>query len=409
MTEIGVHEEGAQIGRRTAHGIIWNFLAYGLGRIVVLITTAILARVLSKTEFGLVAVAIVAINYLSVIKDLGLGVALIQRKGDVEEAADTVFTVNLIIGGVMSLLVFPLAPLIATYFREPAVIPVLRWMGLTFLLNALASVHINRLMRELDYRRKFIPDMGSSIIKGLVSIGMAFAGFGVWSLVFGQLLGTLASVILVWIILPWRPRLSFNPRIASGLMKFGLVITVDDILNQITDNIDYVIVGRMFGVVPLSIYTLAYRLPEMLLIGNLWIMGGVMFPAFSRVQDKPDELRRGFLASIRVVQMIALPISIGLFIAADPIVRVVFGDQWLEVIPVLRVLAIYGWIYSLGYHVGGVYKAIGRPDIIFKLSLLTLVIILPALLIGARYGGLIGVAFGHLTAILLRRTFHDVL
>jgi PST family polysaccharide transporter len=181
------------------------------------------------------------------------------------------------------------------------------------------------------------------------------------------------------------------------------VITLDDILNQITDNIDYVIVGRLFGVVPLSIYTLAYRLPEMLLIGNLWIMGGVMFPAFSRVQDRPDDLRRGFLASIRIVQMIALPVSVGLLVAADPIVRVVFGDQWLEVIPVLRVLAIYGWVYSLGYHVGGVYKAIGRPDIILKLSILTLAIILPALLIGARYGGIIGVAFGHLTAILLRR------
>jgi O-antigen/teichoic acid export membrane protein len=141
----------------------------------------------------------------------------------------------------------------------------------------------------------------------------------------------------------------------------------------------------------------------MLLIGNLWIMGGVMFPAFSRLQDRPAELRRGFLASIRVVQIIALPISVGLFVAADPIVRVVFGDQWLEVIPLLRVLAIYAWIYSLGYHVGGVYKAIGRPDIIFKLSILTLVIIIPALLIGAHYGGIIGVAFGHLTAILMRR------
>ncbi|MGE5248936.1 MAG: lipopolysaccharide biosynthesis protein [Bacteroidota bacterium] len=403
MTSEEVRQTAQQIGRRTAHGIIWNFLAYGLGRLVVLVTTSILARILSKTEFGLVAVAVVAINYLSVIKDLGLGVALIQKKGDIEEAADTVFTANLFIGLAMSLLVIPLSPWIAAYFKDPAITPVLRWMGVTFLLNALGSVHVNRLMRELDYRRKFIPDMGNSIVKGVVSIAMAFAGYGVWSLVFGQLLGTLASVILVWIILPWRPRLSFNRAIATGLMKFGVTITGDDVLNQIIDNIDYVIVGRMFGLVQLSIYTLGYRLPEMLLIGNLWIMGGVMFPAFSRVQDRPSELRRGFLASIRVVEMIALPVSVGLFIAADPIVRVVFGDQWLEVIPVLRVLAIYGWIYSIGYHVGGVYKAIGRPDIIFKLSLLTLVIILPALLIGARLGGIIGVAFGHLTAILIRR------
>jgi len=179
-------------------------------------------------------------------------------------------------------------------------------------------------------------------------------------------------------------------------------VTVIDIITQVTDNFDYVIVGRLFGMVPLSIYTLAYRLPEMLLIGNLWVMGGVVFPAFSSIQDQPDKLRQGFLASVRLVELIAVPICLGLLIAADPIVRVVFGDQWLDAIPVLRVLAIYAWVYSLGYHVGGFYKAIGRPDILLRLSLLTLVIIIPSLLIGAKFG-IIGVAVGHLVAVLIRR------
>ena len=124
------------------------------------------------------------------------------------------------------------------------------------------------------------------------------------------------------------------------------------------------IVGRIFGLVLLSIYTLAYRLPEMLLIGNLWVMGGVVFPAFSTIQDQPNGFPRGFLASVGYGELIAVPISLGLLIAADPIVRVVFGDQWLDAIPVLCVLAIYAWVYSLGYHVGGFYKAIGRPDIL---------------------------------------------
>ncbi|HEX6035444.1 MAG TPA: oligosaccharide flippase family protein, partial [Anaerolineales bacterium] len=190
--------------------------------------------------------------------------------------------------------------------------------------------------------------------------------------------------------------------VARSLMKFGTSVTMIDIITQIIDNIDYVIVGRMFGLVPLSIYTLAYRLPEMLLIGNLWVMGGVVFPAFSSLQDRPEELRRGFLASVRLVQLIAVPISLGLLIAAEPIVRVVFGDQWLDAIPVLRVLAVYAWLYSLGYHVGGLYKAIGRLDILLRLSLLALVIIIPALLIGAQFG-IIGVAVGHLVEVLIRR------
>jgi O-antigen/teichoic acid export membrane protein len=394
--------DNRQIAQKTAWGFLWNFSAYFLGKIVVLVTTAILARLLAKSDFGLVAVAVVAINYISVLKDLGLGVALIQRKGNVEEAANTVFTINLFLGLALSAIIIPLAPLVATYFRDPQVIPVLRWMGISFIINALGSVHTNWLVRDLDYRRKLVPELGGALMKGVISIGLAYLGYGVWSLVFGQIAGALASVLLVWMVLPWRPRLTLDRNVARSLMKFGVSVTLIDVITQITDNLDYVIVGRFFGLVPLSIYTLAYRLPEMLLIGNLWVMGGVVFPAFSSIQDRPEDLRRGFLTSVRVVELFAVPICLGLLLAAEPIVRVVFGDQWLEAIPVLRVLALYAWVYSLGYHVGGLYKAIGRPDILLRLSLLTLVIIIPSLLIGAQFG-IIGVAAGHLVAVLIRR------
>jgi len=391
-----------QIGRKAGRGIFWNFLTYGLSKLGVLLTTSILARLLSKDDFGLVAIAVVAINYLGVIKDLGLGVALIQRREDVDEAANTVFTINIILGFSLSAIVIPFAPLFAGYFNDPMIIPVLRWLGASFAINALGSVHNIWLMRELDYRRKFIPDMGNTVVKAVVSIGLAFAGFGVWALVFGQILGALASVILVWVILPWRPRLTLNKKITASLMKFGSSIIGGDILGVIIDNLDYIIVGRLFGLAQLSVYTLAYRLPEMLVIGNLWVMGGVTFPAFSSMQDRPAELRRGFLTSVRLIELIIVPICLGLVIAADPIVRVLFGDQWLDAIPLLRVLAVYAWIYSLSYHIGDIYKAIGRPDILLKLTIFTLIILAPALFIGSKFG-LLGIAWGHLIAVLIRR------
>ncbi|MBI5842259.1 MAG: lipopolysaccharide biosynthesis protein [Chloroflexi bacterium] len=401
ITESGTNSS-QHIAGKAFRGVIWNFLAYGLGKGIVLITTSILARLLSKGDFGLVAIAVVAINYLAVVKDLGLGVALIQRREDVNDAANTVFTMNLILGLSLSAIIVPLAPVLAVYFKDPLVTPVLRWLGLSFAINALGAVHVVWLMRELDYKRKLIPDMGNAIMKGVVSIGMAYAGFGVWSLVAGQLLGALVSVVLVWIILPWRPQLALHRNLIGELMKFGASITGIDIITVITDNLDYVIVGRVFGLAQLSVYTLAYRLPEMLLIGNLWVMGGVIFPTFSSIQDKPDEMRRGFLASVRIIELLAVPVCLGLLIAADPIVRVLFGEQWLEAIPVLMVLAVYAWVYSIGYHIGSVYKAIGRPDILFKLSIITLLVIVPSLLIGSRFG-LIGIAYGLLFAIIIRR------
>lgn len=394
---------GLQLSRKVAGGVFWNILTFGAGKLVLLLTTSVLARFLTKDEFGVVSAAVVAINYLSVIKDLGLGTALIQRRKDVDEAANTVFTINVILGFSISAIIIPLAPAIASYFHDLRIISVLRWLGASFAINALGAVHVIWLLRDLDYRRKFIPDMGNTIVKGVTSIGMAFAGFGVWSLVAGQIIGALASVFLVWYILPWRPRLDINRGIATQMMSFGSSIIGGDILGTIIDNVDYIIVGRIFGLSQLGIYTLAYRLPEMLLIGNLWALGQIAFPAFSSIQDKPDEMRQGFLGSVRIVELIVTPISLGLIIAAEPIIRVVFGNQWLEAIPMLRVLAAYAWVYSVGFHVGGVYKAVGRPDILFKQSIFTVILLVPTLLIGSWYG-VIGVAWGHLFAVLIRRT-----
>lgn len=402
ITEATENETNRHIAGKAFRGVIWNFIAYGLGKGIVLVSTSILARLLSKTDFGLVAIAVVAINYLSVVKNLGLGVALIQRREHVDEAANTVFTMNLIMGIFLSAIIFPLAPLLAVYFKDPAVTPVLRWLGLSFAINAVGEVHEVFLMRDLNYKRKLISDVGGAVTKGVVGIGMAFLGFGVWSLVAAQILSGFVSVIIDWIIVPWRPRLMLHRTLMGPMLKFGASVTGIDMITMLTDNLDYVIVGRVFGLATLSVYTLAYRLPEMLLIGNLWVMGAVIYPAFSTIQDQMDAMRRGFLASVRIVELFAVPVSLGLFLAADPVIRVLFGPQWLDAIPVLRVLAIYAWMYSIGYHIGSVYKAIGRPDILLKLSILSVIILVPSLLVGSRFG-IIGIGWGLLFAIIFRR------
>lgn len=390
--------------RKVASGIVWNLLAFGFGKVTLLLVTSILARLLTKEEIGVMGAALVAVNYLTIIKDLGLGTALIQKRGDVNEAANTVFTINIVLGFLLSILVIPLAPYVGDYYNDPQVTSVLRWLGVSFAINAFGAVHVVWLLRDLDYRRKALPEMGNSLVKAVVSIAMAVAGYGVWSLVAGQIAGTLTSVILVWVILPWRPRLSIDRGIATSLFKFSSSVVSSDVLTVFVDNLDYLIVGRMFGLAALGIYTFAYRLPEMLVIGNLWILGSIAFPAFSSIQDKPDEMRRGFLGSVRIVELIVTPIALGLIIAADLLVRVVFGEEWIEIVPILRVLAAFAWIYSIGFHVGGVYKAVGRPDILFKLSVFSIVILVPSLLLGAHYFGLIGVAYGHLFAVIVRRT-----
>lgn len=383
-----------KLASKTAKGVAWNYLSFGLGKGLVLITTAVLARLLTPEQFGVVGYATLAVSYLAVLKDLGLGSALIQRQEQVEEAADTVFTLNLLLGVVLTLLTLLVAPLVARYFREPMVTPILRVLAFSFVINALGAIHTVRLQRQLDFRRKAVPDIGRSLVKGIVSIGLALTGFGVWALVIGQLAGSVAGVALSWFMFPWWPRLRFATHLVRQMMNFGLTVIGTDGLTIVNDTLDYLIVGRVLGSAALGIYTLAYRLPELLVFNLLWVLSSVIYPAYSSVQAETAVLEQAFWTTTRYIELVIVPLCLGLMLAADPLVRVVFGERWLDAIPVMRLLALYALVRSIGYHIGDIYKATGRPDILLKLGIVSLLVLLPSLWWGSRYG-LVGVAVAH--------------
>jgi len=384
----------AALGHTAARAVMWNYVSFASGKFLVLATTAALARLLTPAEFGIVAFATVAVNWLGVLKDLGLGGAVIQRRDDTEEAAQTAYVLNLGVSALLTAGTALAAPAVAAFFREPLVVPILRVLSFTFLIQALGAIHVVLLRRNLDFRRKLVPDVGQAMAKGIASIAFALAGFGVWSLVWGQLIGALACSVLAWTVIPWRPRFHLHRRLVGPLMRFGGPLLVNDIETAIWANLDYVIVGRLLGDAALGVYTLAYRLPEMLVLSVWRVLGNAIFPFFSSIQQFPDLLRKGFLATIRYSQIVVVPLCVGLFITAGPAVDVLFGPQWGEAAPVLRLLAVFALVGSIGVNIGDVYKAIGRPDILAKLSLLDLALLTPAMILGARHG-LIGVAAAH--------------
>ena len=383
--------------RKATQGVGWNYLSFGLSKTLSLVIVSILAHLLSPDNFGVVALATLAVDYLSVFNDFGLGAALIQRRENVENTANIVFTLNVVIGATLTLLTFLIAPQVATFFKEPSLTSILRWLGISFLVNALGSVHKARLQRELNFRLKIVPELGNVVTKGVLSISLALAGAGVWSLVYGQLLGASTATVLLWVVVPWRPVLDIKKKIAKELLKYGFPVMSENALSVFGDSFDYFLIGRFFDSTSLGIYTLAYRLPEMLVINTLWVLAAVIFPALASIQTQTEELQKSFLATIRFVQLLVTPICFGMLVAADPIIRVVFGEQWLGSIPIMRILSAYALVVSIGFHVGDLYKAIGRPDILIKLSIPVFIIRILAIWTGAQYS-LIGVALGHLVA-----------
>ncbi|MDH3712839.1 MAG: lipopolysaccharide biosynthesis protein [Gammaproteobacteria bacterium] len=382
---------------KTVRAAAWSYTSFALGKGIVVVTLVVLARLLAPEEFGVVGFATLVVAYLSILQDLGLSYALIQRRENIAEASNTVFTLNLVIGAVLALATFAAAPLVAAFFREPLVESFVKVLALTFLIEPLGSVHIARLQRELKFGLKLVPDIGRAMTKGIVGISLAFAGFGPWSLIFGQLAGVIAAVVLAWLVYPWRPRLRVEAKIARSLLTFSLPLILVSLQHAVETNIDYTIIGRVLGDRALGIYTLAYRIPELTILSIGTVLSSVVFPAFSAVQADPAKLKNGFLATLRYVPLVTVLLALALLFAADPLVRVLLGRQWLEAVPILKLLAVYAVVDSIGFNVGDVYKAIGRPSILWKWGFVYLAVLIPCLLVGARYG-LVGIAVGHIVA-----------
>jgi len=390
-------QDARQLSKKTIQAAGWNYLSFGLGKLSLIVTITVLARLLGPGEFGVVGFATLAIAYLSFLQDLGLGQALIQRRSDIEEASETVFTSNLAIGFALTLIVYITAPYVADFFREPRVELLMRVLGLSFSIEALGSTHLALLRRELDFRRKIIPDLGRALIKGIVSISLAFLGYGVWSLVIGQLAGVVTAVVLAWITCPWRPHLHINNALLRSMLSFSMSLIGVNIIHAIASNLGYTLVGRLLGDVALGIYTMAYRIPE-LAIDSIWtVLAQVLFPTYSNVQHDMRLLAKGFLVTVRYLQLVIMPISLMIIIVADPLVHALLGPDWIETIPVLRLIAVSSLIISIGSNVGDVYKAIGRPSILWKLGIFNLMVLTICLVIGARFG-LLGVAIGRIVA-----------
>lgn len=370
MTTDRAEQEAARasLSIRTLRGTAWAYGSYVGGQALVLVSTAILARILSPGEFGLVALAIVFVTLLDTVSDLGLSPALvISTEAELRERADTVFGFTVALGALLSALTAAISPLAAEFFHRPDLAPLLAVLGLNFLLRSLGATHYALAQKRIDFRSRTAAEVTGVAVRGAVSVGLALGGFGAWSLVVGYLAGTTALTLTLWWLVPWRPSGMPGRAHLPPMLRFGSTLTAVDILAAVINQVDYVFIGRVLGTHALGLYTLGFRLPEMLIIGLAVVAGRVLFPAFAAVDR--DALGRGFLVSIRYSAIVALPLAVGLAALAEPFVFAVFGGRWGGSVEVMRVLSLYGLAVAIGIPAGIAYKATGQAGILLKLAL----------------------------------------
>jgi lipopolysaccharide exporter len=346
---------------------MWAYGSVVGGQALVLVSIAILARILTPADFGLVALALIFIALLDTISDLGLSPALvISKPEELEERADTVFVLTLAIGAALGVLTAVVAIAAGPLFGQPDLQPLLSVLGLNFLLRSLGATHYALAQKRIDFRSRTAAEVTGVVARGLTGIALALAGAGAWSLVIGYLVGTLAMSAALWRLIPWRPRLRVSRAQMPRMMRFGGTLTGVDILAAVIAQVDYFFVGRVLGTHALGLYAIGFRLPELVVINLAVVAGRVLFPAFAAVDR--EALGQAFLRAFRYTALVAMPAAVALCLLAEPIVLAVFGDQWAGSIGPLRVLALYALAVTLGIPAGTAYKATGNAAVLLKLA-----------------------------------------
>lgn len=381
------------ISGQAIRGTFWNYLSFASGKLLNFITTIILARLLVPEEFGLVGYCTIAIQYLDIMNTAGIDDALIARKNKMDEATNAAFVINIGTGLLSFGLAWIFAPSIANFFQAEKVTDLFRVLAIVLPVSGMGLVPDTLIKRKLRFRDKLKPDVSSTFAKGFVSITMALLGYGAWSLVWGQIAGTLVRTIVCWSLVDWRPTWVFNLQVTTGLIQYGSHIVLIGFAGALNDNVDYIIVGRILGATALGFYTMAYRLPELAIRSFNYVVSGVMFPLLSRLHSDNNSLQTYFSQYLRYITLFTFSTGTGLALTAGLFVNNFLSSKWAPAALPMMLLSIALAVDSVRFAPGVIYKSINKPEILTMVTLIRLPLVIGLLIYSARWG-INGIALG---------------
>jgi O-antigen/teichoic acid export membrane protein len=356
------------LGGRTLRGMAWAYGSFLGLRLTTVITTAILARLLTPKDFGVVAVAVTFMGFLEMVQGLGVSQAIvIAPEEQLADQADTGFTVSVALGAALALVAAALGPAAASFFHEPRLTAVMPVLGTTFFILSLSSTHYALAMRNIDFRSRTIAELADAGVRGIVGIALALAGAGVWSLILGYVAGNLALTGLLWWLVPWRPRHLVSLKHVRKLLSFGGYVTGIGVMAAFLAQFDNLVVGRVLGARELGFYSIATRIPALFILNVAVVAGQVLFPAFSALDG--DDLRRGVITCFRYIATAVFPLTVFLIVLAEPITITIFGPRWHGAVGAAQVLCLWAVMSPISMVCGNAFMSRGRARLMFMLAI----------------------------------------
>lgn len=370
---------------KVAKGVAWQGAAKWGAQLLNFGFYTGLARLLSPSIFGLVAIAWVYLAFIQVFVRQGFGDAIIQRRDLEPEHLDSAFWIAMGTAVLLCLLSIALAGPIARLFSEPRVAPVIEWMSLFFPLAALGAMPTAILTRELNFRPLAVSSVLGTGVGGAVGLTMALYGWGVWSLVGQQLINVALICFYLWLVVPWRPSLRVSKRHVRDLYGFSLSITGNDILWFFAQKSDQTMVGYGFGAVALGPYSIASRVSTLLHDAIIGPLQSVAFPAFSRLQSDKAKLEQALHKFCEMSSFVSMPVFAGLAVVAPELIPVLFGPKWSAAVPILQILAVYVAVRGVLAFVNPIMLAKDRTTLFFSMNIALAVLTFVGCLVAVRW------------------------
>jgi len=378
----------------------WDFTGNVAGQSVGFIISIFLARLLTPEDFGLLAMVNVVIALSSSLVDMGLGVALIQRKEVTQEHYGSVFFFNIAIGTFLAALLFLAAPLVSVFYDNDQLIPIARTMAFLFILRSIGNVLRVKLQKELQYAIPTKANILAAISSGIVGISMAFNGFGVWSLVAQSIINPIVANSYIFYVFKWRPKLVFKWQALKELWGFGFRMFLSGLLDSIFKNADSLIIGRLFSPATLGFYFRARSLNQNITQYSSHSIINILFPTLSKVQDDLERFKRMVFKGYHLINLLAFFLTGLFFVIGSDLILFLFGDKWQASIPLFKLIILTAYAHPLSAMLVNILMASGNSKKFLEVEVIKKTIFGLALGFGFLWG-IEGYLFANIIAYIL--------
>lgn len=355
--------------KQAISGVKWNFAQQLSVQIINFGVQVILARLLMPEMFGLIAMIIVFISIGQTLMDSGMTSSLIRTKNPDQLDYSTVFITNIIMSCAIYGLVYFFAPYIAKFYNQDILTDIVRIFALTFVIRALVAVHVAKLTKEMNFKLQMKLQVPSTIIAGIVGVSLAYQGYGVWSLVWLNLVQAIIFTIQNWLFINWKPSLVFDWQRFKHHFAFGYKLTLASLIDVIYNDIYRIIIGRFFSPAQLGFFNQAetMRLFPVQQISS--VMGKVTYPMFAKI-DNDQALKAAYRTTMKLVFFVSVPVMLALILVAEEGFRFVFGEKWLPAVPYFQVLALASIVRPVSVYNLNILQVKDRSDLVLKVEVI---------------------------------------